>query len=253
MNIIKYAIVENEEFASLHLYKLIHTLHPEFELVFATDSVEETVKQLRLHPELDLIFMDIELDDGNCFEIFRQVDTEIPVIFTTAYDSYAIRAFKVNSIDYLLKPITEDDVEVAVNQFLKFPKRLSDVKELMRGLPSDHNRILISSGDAYSFVRLDEVAWIIAEDKCISLVLFDGKEVLTSMSSLADVSQYVDRGNFFQISRSIMASIDSISKVSKYFKGRLIVELKAGGTTRRETVSALRRNDFLNWMGHTGT
>lgn len=114
---LRYAIIENEELARRNLQAQIEQARPGAQMLFYCETIEESIAAIREHPEVSLIFMDIELDDGNCFEIFRRVEVKAPVVFTTAYDEYAIKAFKVNSIDYLLKPIEQADVETAIAKF----------------------------------------------------------------------------------------------------------------------------------------
>lgn len=200
--------------------------------------------------------MDVELDDGNCFKIFNHTEIKIPIIFTTAYDEYAIQAFRVNSIDYLLKPVSEDDVERAIRKFesmqmASVPSYREVGDELSRN--RQRRRILISDSDGYTFVATDDVAWFEAEDKYVSMVLRSGKRMLTDFASLADVMDVLDPDRFFQLSRSVVASIESIGKISKFLKGRLRVCIESGGVDRTETVSAARRPEFLDWLGHTGT
>ncbi len=113
----KYAIIENEVFARLNLQNIVETLRPGYQLVFTAETVADAIAGISSNSDLDLVFMDIELDDGNCFEIFDKIMVKTPVIFTTAYDDYAIKAFKVNSIDYLLKPVVEDDMKAAIEKF----------------------------------------------------------------------------------------------------------------------------------------
>lgn len=252
---IKYAIIENEEFARINLQNVISAMRPDYRCVFTAESVEECVDYFSRKPEVQLIFMDIELDDGDCFELFRNVKIEIPVIFTTAYDKYAVRAFKVNGIDYLLKPISEKDVSDAIDRFEKkagsFP--LPDAKPALEELSArrKRSRVLINSGDTYSFIHTDEVVCV-AEDKYVSIMLNNGKRKLTDFASLGEIMEVLDENVFFQISRSVVTSIDAIGRISKYFKGRLRVELTAGTETHTETVSAARRPEFLEWLGHTG-
>lgn len=250
----KYAIIENEEFARINLKEVIETVRPAYICAFTAETVEECVKYFASANDIRLIFMDIELDDGSCFEIFRRTDIKTPVIFTTAYDEYAIQAFKVNSIDYLLKPVSEEDVVRAIRKFESVqasavPEYRAVAAELNRA--RSRRRILISDADGYSFVSTDDIAWFEAEDKYVSIVLRSGKRMLTDFASLADVTEALDPDRFFHISRSVVASIESIGKISKFFKGRLRVNLVADGIERTETVSAARRPEFLGWLGHS--
>lgn len=251
----KYAIIENEEFARINLRNMVEAVRSDYICVFIAETVEECVEYFSSRPDVQLIFMDIELDDANCFELFRNVKIDIPVIFTTAYDEFAIKAFKVNSVDYLLKPISEKDVLSAIE---KFEKRISVKGQEQAGIVNEmarakiRSRILVSSGDSYSFIHTDDIAWIMAEDKYVSIVTIDGHIRLTDFGSLGELADVLDPFGFFQISRGVIASISSIVKISKFLKGRLKVELRAGGASRSEIVSAARRSEFLDWVGHTG-
>lgn len=250
----KYAIIENEEFARINLKEVIETVRPAYRCAFTAETVEECVKYFGSANDIQLMFMDIELDDGNCFEIFRRTEIKTPVIFTTAYDEYAIQAFKVNSVDYLLKPVSEEDVVRAIRKFesMQMPPA-SDYRAVAAEISRarSRRRILISNADSYSFISTDDIAWFEAEDKYVSIVLRSGKRMLTDFSSLTDVMEVLDPDRFFHISRSVVASIESIGKISKFFKGRLRVNLAAGATERTETVSAARRPEFLGWLGHS--
>ncbi|MDE5871638.1 MAG: LytTR family DNA-binding domain-containing protein [Muribaculaceae bacterium] len=254
----RYAVVENEEFARLSLCRMLEELRPEWELVLTAESVEETIEGLQSvqhYPEL--IFMDIELDDGSCFDIFNQIAITCPIIFTTAFENFALQAFDVNSVGYLLKPITYE----------KLTKMLVKIEGLRRSLAlsaetdtvidtpapviATHGRILISHRDSYSFISSDEVAFFTAEDKCVSVTLKDGTTYLTDFGTLSDCMNVLDRNMFFHLSRNTVVNIDCISKVSKFFKGRLNVEIRVGADTQTVTVSAARKVEFLNWLGHS--
>ena len=256
----KYAIIENEEYARLNLQHSIEQLRPEYECAFTAESVSESIRKIQSESGLQLIFMDIELDDGNCFEIFKQVDIGIPIIFTTAYDEFAIRAFKENSIDYLLKPISEEDIEFALKKFERFIEKMEEGRSPIAPSYSElvpvmskrnHDRVLISTGSGYSFVNISDIAWAEAGDKYITLILKDGSERVTDFKSLGEVLEVFPKESFYQISRSVVASIGSISGVNKYFKGRLRINLTAGKNTRTETLTAQRRDEFLNWFGYS--
>jgi DNA-binding LytR/AlgR family response regulator len=250
----KYLIIENEAFALENLKKIVARLRPDWHLQFTAESVEETVDYLISKPDVDLLFMDIELVDGNCFEIFKRVKIETPVIFTTAYDDFAIQAFKVNSIDYLLKPITEDAVSEALEKFERLqvkPAETPDYSQLLQQLmqPASRQRILISSGDNYGYVMIDDVAFFLSEDKYVFVYLRSGVRRMTDFHNLGEVEGIVDTKRFFQVSRNIIASIGSIDKVSKYFNGRLKVIVKAGNEGQEAMVSAARRQAFIDWLG----
>jgi two-component system, LytTR family, response regulator LytT len=246
----KYAIIENEQYALENLQHIVSTLRPDYEMVFSAESIEDSVMFFRGNQDVALIFMDIELVDGDCFEIFRQVDIQIPVIFTTAYNEYAIQAFKVNSVDYLLKPVTEDDVN---NALLKFEKtRTASDYTMLTNTMTAHSmrkRILTSAGDSYSYIEIDDIAFFISEDKYVFAYLKSGKRCITEFPSLGDLVHDLDPDSFFQLSRGIVAGIGSIHAVKKYFNGRLKVVVKAGKEEQTAMVSAARRKQFLVWLG----
>lgn len=248
-----YVIIENEEFARRNLRNIVEKVRQDAVCVFMAESVAEAVSYFGKEPSVDLVFMDIELDDGNCFEIFRQCELKCPVIFTTAYDEYAIRAFKVNSIDYLLKPFGDEDVRKSIEKYERLTGPHHDYSTLDHEIKrSKASRILIGTGNTYTHVRIEDIAWVEASEKYISLMLEGGRSVLTDFASLGDVLEVLPTEDFYQISRSLIAYVGAIGKVSKYFKGRLMVHLKSGDEERGEVVSAARREAFLNWLGHSG-
>ncbi|MBD5329343.1 MAG: response regulator transcription factor [Bacteroides sp.] len=249
----KYAIIENEKFARINLQNAIFKLRPDYECVFTAETIEDCIDYFSGRPDLQLIFMDIELDDGNCFEIFRSVEIDTPIIFTTAYDEYAIRAFKVNSVDYLLKPLQDSDLERALKKFESHSQGAAPIKAAKseKEAPKLRTRLLVSNGQNYTFVQDEEIAWFEAEDRYVYIICKNGKSLISDFSSIGEIAAVLDPNRFFQISRSILASIDAIKNVSKYFKGRLNVTLEASEHSKTEVISAARRDTFLEWLGHT--
>lgn len=249
----KYAIIENEKFARINLQNAVSKLRSDYECVFTAETIEDCIEYFGGKPDIQLIFMDIELDDGNCFEIFRNVDIDIPIIFTTAYDEYAIRAFKVNSVDYLLKPLQDDDLERALQ---KFESHVGSNPKIAINNPGNthpktRTRLLVSSGQNYTFVQDEDIAWLEAEERYVYIICKNGKSLLSDFSSIGEVAAVLNPNKFFQITRSVLASIDAIKNISKYFKGRLNVTLEVPGRSKDEVISAARRDAFLEWLGHT--
>lgn len=246
----RIAIIEDEQFARQQLEDIIRKLRPEWQVAFRAESIEECVDYFAAAPEIDLIFMDTELVDGNCFEIFRQVDIATPVIFTTAYDEYAIQAFSTNSVHYLLKPITEGDVEKAIAKFESASKPAvpAEYHRLDESLNRRRSRIMTYSGDNYIPVDIDSISFFLSEDKYVYAYLKDGHRRLTEFLNLNDTMDALDRNRFFQISRNIITSIDAVKQVSKYFKGRLKVVVAAGEQQQEIIVSAARRQQTLDWL-----
>lgn len=249
-----YIVIENESIARDRLVRVIESLRPDMNLIAVCGSIRESVKLLNGNSHVDLIFMDIELADGNCFEIFDEVKVTVPIIFTTAYNDFALRAFEVYSLDYLLKPISEMDMKRALDKFDRIEKKeeknWNQVTKLIENdMKSRRQRILAVSGDTFSYINLSDVAMFEVEDGYIFAVLHDGHKRMPNFTSLPEVMERVDGSNFFQVSRSRVINIECIVKVSKYFRGRLLVKFKIGDKIEEETVSALRRQEFLNWLG----
>lgn len=254
----KYAIIENEKYLSDNLRMVISSMFRNYECEFTAECVDDSICFFSQQNDVDLIFMDIELDDGSCFEIFNEVEIDIPVIFITSYSEYAIEAFKVNSVDYLLKPIDENDLRRAIEKFEKRNRNERKASETYRRLGSERDfptqppckRILVSHSDNYSYIFVSDIAWLEAEGRYVSIITNSGQNLLTDIKSLGDVAMVLNQDDFFQISRGVVASIGSIKRVSKYFKGRLKVELQAGEKKSFQIVSAARREPFLNWLGY---
>lgn len=246
----KYAIFEDEQFASERLQLIIERLHPDYQLVYKATTVAEAIDFFRSNTDFNLVFMDIELADGNCFEIFDEVNVKIPIIFTTAYDEFAIKAFKVNSIDYLLKPIAENDLSLALTKFERLQSQKLPVPDYsVINSKSSTTRILTISGDNFLYAELHEIAFFVSEDNYVFAFLTSGKRRLTNFSNLQDLIGILPLTDFFQLSRNIVASIGSIQRVSKFFRGRLMVKLKAGDEEKECIVSSVRRDSFLTWLG----
>ena len=176
---VKYLLVEDERFAYEELKRMMQRLRPSWQLAGWAESVEQAVLLLR-QGSLDLMIVDIRLSDGLSFEIFEQCPVDLPVIFTTAYDEYAIKAFKVNSIDYLLKPIEESDLEAALCKFERNSALRSaapEYRQLELGYlaANKKNRFLVQVGDTFRYVETPDVAFFYSEDKLTYLHLFSGK------------------------------------------------------------------------------
>lgn len=251
----RYAIIENEYFALENLRGLMGRCAPESELVFSAESVRESVAYFMTDPEVDLVFMDIELVDGNCFEILEQTELRIPVIFTTAYDHYALEAFRLDTVDYILKPVSEDKLRRAVDRYsrrqIRVPDRgmASQLKDMVVKPVSWPLRVLVADGDGYSFVDMNDVSYFYAEDKYVFLVDSEGREHLTMYTSLVKVEEDMDPASFFRVSRKVVAGIRGVGRVSRYIGGRLKIELRAGKSRQQEIVSPSRRIAFLQWLG----
>lgn len=250
-----YIIVEDEYYARENLKRTIAALRPEWQLVFTSESVGDTKQFLESGQRCDLAFMDIELVDGNCFDTLSDIDFDIPVIFTTAYDKYAIKAFKVCSVDYLLKPVSESSAAEAIEKFERYfahPVK-PDYAELLSAINrlsgrGGRKRLLISRGNEYKFIETADIAYFFSEEKCVFAIDKNGRSHITEYSNLNNLENDVSRKDFFRCSRNTIVALAYITHIRKWFNGRLKVSVKNGDEQLSVTVSAARRDDFLKWL-----
>ncbi len=245
----KYLIVEDERFASDELNRMMTKLRPGYLLEKQTKTVIDTIRFLK-ESAVDLILMDIRLADGNCFEIFNHVDITTPVIFTTAYDEHAIKAFKLNSIDYLLKPFDENELEKALDKFEhifhnnSFKSSPKDFEQIM---PSKtKNRFLISKGENYHYIETKDVAHFYSEEGVVFLHTFNDRRYIINYT-LEELDRQLDRRLFFRVSRNCIGNVKAIENVGKYFNSRLKLSF-VPECPHDVLVSRVRVPDFLKWM-----
>lgn len=251
MNII---IIEDEKPAARLLLRKVEKMG--IKVVTLLHSVEESVQwfQNNVHP--DLIFLDIQLSDGLSFEIFESIDIKSAVIFTTAYDEYALRAFKLNSIDYLLKPIDEEDLEAAVNKFKDrnsiTPNLSLDFEMIKRMLvnPIDRTfkkRFTIKIGQQLKMISIEEVECFYSENKGTYLHTFDNRNYLLD-TTLEQLETELDPNDFFRVSRKFIIPMKGIKEIQVYSNSRLKVLLSTYNEDE-VIVSREKVTDFKNWLG----
>ncbi len=243
-------IIEDEKIAADYLEKCILEFSPDLKVVKKLDSVESSVKWLS-NNTADLLFVDIHLADDISFSIFEQLEIQTPVIFTTAYDQYAIKAFKLNSIDYLLKPIDKSELFNALNKFKQLRNSPPfDIKLLLEQFNGQknvfQNRFLVTSGQKLKSVNIDQIAYFFSEQKLTFLVAKGGKHYILD-NSLDKLETLLDPDNFFRINRQFIISFTSIKNMLNYSKSRVKVELEPA--IEKETiVSVERSSDFRLWL-----
>ena len=252
----KILIVEDEELAVKKLQKTLAAIDSDSTVVGITDSIKSSVEWLKQNPAPDLILMDIELADGQSFAIFNLTEVKSPVIFTTSYDEYALKAFKVNSIDYLLKPVQKEDLEDALKKFhaLKSQHTMgfnmdSLVKELQQKLqPREYRkRFLVKNGQKLLSVEIKDIAYFYSEGRLNFFKTNDNKKFIIDYT-MDDLEELLDPEEYFRISRSFFVSIASIDKIDDYFGNRLILNLKPA-VDKEALVSREKVADFKKWMG----
>lgn len=240
-------IIEDERPAQQLLIRLLGKYYPDFTIVSILDSITSAVEWLRSN-SADLIFMDVELSDGTCFEIFRHIDIKAPVIITTAYEQYALEAFKTKCIDYMLKPIEDLAFKESVERCLQFCAASSSSKkeESTSSSKAYRQRYTIKVGSRIVVVDTSSIAYFFSEDKSTYIITDDDKQYLYDQS-LDSLKDELDPEVFYKLSRGCIASLGSISNISKYFNSRLKVTLKPGKNLQ-VLVSRDRVQGFLEWL-----
>lgn len=247
----KYLIIEDEPLAYEELKRLVAQLRPDYQLAGWANSVQTAAELLRLG-SYDLLFMDIRLSDGLSFDILHIVPTRIPVIFATAYDEYALQAFKANSVDYLLKPVDEDELLQAIEKFEANHQAKSQEEAILRAEVEyqQHcrkSRFLVSVGDEYRYVAVEDVRCFMAEEKYTYLYARGGKQYIVP-HTLDSIEKMLNQKDFCRISRNCIAHISSIARCSRYFGGRLSVRLSAECPQEPIIVSRSRVGQVLTWL-----
>jgi DNA-binding LytR/AlgR family response regulator len=249
----KVLIIEDELPAARRIEQLIRQQRSQVEVLAVIDSITEAVKWFAQNPAPELILMDIHLADGLSFDIFQSIQIQSMVIFTTAYDQYAIRAFKVNSIDYLLKPIDALELKSALDKYDQMRGQTSsfDYSMLNGMLDSLKNRnyrerFLVKFGNAFTYIQAQEMRFCYAEDSLVFTRLADGKKYSLD-HTLEQLEQLLNPIHFFRINRKILLHIEAVDKIHPYFNNRLKLELQPSPGFEI-VVSRERVQDFKNWI-----
>ena len=228
----KIAIIEDEFYTSKDLESCIKELRPTFEVVKILPSVKEALHYFKSKPQIDLIFSDIQLQDGLSFEIFQKVELTVPVIFCTAFDAYAIDAFKANAIDYLLKPISNITVRLAIEKYERLVKPSIQVNESIRNLlasmeqskpDSASHSLLVHYKDKIIPLRLEEVALFYIQNENYRLLNFDGSKY--SINENLEEIEKICGPNFFRINRQFLVNRKAVSELVQHFSRKYIARL----------------------------
>lgn len=248
------AIIEDEAPALSRIKKLIAEVATDANIVFTADSIESAVRSFNTHSTIDLALFDIELADGQSFEVFKQVNVKCPIIFTTAYDEFALKAFKLNSIDYLLKPIEKTELAAAINKFKTMHKHQPDYAAQLQSLMASFkpqlstykSRFLIKTGTKLLSISVDDIAYFHAADKVVYVCTFAEQKYIID-HSLDELIQILNPVNFFQINRQFIANIKSIKSVHTYFNSKLKVDLTPS-LSEEVLISREKAGEFKNWL-----
>lgn len=248
----KAVIVEDEIMAAQNLQRLVQQIDSDIEIVTILKSVEESIEWFSSQAVPDMVFMDIHLSDGSSFAIFDKVNINCPIIFTTAYDQYALNAFKVNGIDYLLKPVDRDELERAIAKCKSFSAKTIDnnvVEKLLSAIKNKNgeykSRLLIPYKDKFLSLDVGDIAFIYSENKMSKIVSMKGQEYKMS-HSLEEMSNQLDPALFFRANRQFIVCRKSIKDIYTWFDSKLSITLSIE-TPEKIIISRARVQDFKDW------
>lgn len=254
----KVVIIEDEELAAKRLMRMINEYDSSIDIVAMLESVEDSIEWFNENDEPDLIFLDIHLEDGLSFSIFDKVRISAPIIFTTAFDEYAIKAFKLKSIDYLLKPITKDELVAAIAKYKELfnsksiPDANVDISSLIKMLtkkePAYKSRFAVTLGTKIKSIDTSEVAYFFSEEG-ITFMVTESKSSYTIDQSLDQLCEELDPKSFFRVNRQFLVSLKSIQNVHIFPKSRLKLELMPA-TNKEVYVSIDKVTKFKSWLGN---
>jgi two-component system, LytTR family, response regulator LytT len=251
----KVVIIEDEAFAALRLKKMIKDFNPDIQILAELESVAESVKWFKSNPEPDLIFLDIHLEDDLSFAIFDQVNISSAVIFTTAFDEYAIKAFKLKSIDYLLKPIVHEELTAALKKYEQFSglhRNSVDLQTLYNLISSSdkkyRERFSISVGTKIKMVEVTDIAYCFVLDKGVYLRTRQGHTFNIDFT-LDKLEEMLNPATFFRINRKYLINISSIANMVTWSRSRVKLELNPKADEEFDTVVSVDRSTaFKNWL-----
>lgn len=248
---VKSVVIEDEKPAARRLQRMLEKL--DVQVLITLHTVEEAINWFSSNPVPDIIFLDIQLSDGLSFGIFEAVDITSPIIFTTAYDEYALKAFKLNSVDYLLKPIDDEELEAAVTKFRNrrsFEKDLPDLHLLksLLNLPNEYRkRFTIPVGQHLKIINVEDICCFYSENKGTYLYTCEGRNYLLD-GSLDKLEPELDPTLFFRVNRKYIIQLKCISDIVTYSNQRLEVKLESF-QGEQIIVSRERVKDFKEWLG----
>ena len=254
----KVLIVEDEPLGVERLSNHLRAIDPAIEMVGSTGSIKASVQWLQTHEHPDIILMDIELSDGQSFDIFNQVDVKSTVIFTTSYDEYALQAFKVNSIDYLLKPIKKEDLRISLDKYNQFKDKFSvspslNMASLIQELKIQSHkspwrtRFLVKKGQRLVSVETKDIAYFFTDGRLCYFKTHQNAKYIVDYT-MDELEAALDSQQFFRANRGFVISIGSVAQIHTYFNGKLKIEL-IPDPEREVLISRDKAQEFKEWMG----
>lgn len=254
-------IIEDEPLGLNRLIKLLEEVDPKLQVIGHAETVKSAVWWLQNNAQPELIFMDIELADGQCFDIFKQVKIQAPVIFTTSYDEYALHAFKVNSLDYLLKPVRKEDLIRSLEKYahlqshfgqqtlsVQLESLMADLQQRGRQPAPYRNRFLVKQGQRLLSIETQDIAWFTADGKIVLLMTWNGQRYLVDYT-LDQLEKLLDPHLYYRANRSFIVHIKSISTIHPYFNGKLKLSIQPVPEEAEVVVSKEKSSHFKSWLG----
>jgi DNA-binding LytR/AlgR family response regulator len=251
----KIVLIEDEFPALERLEKLVRKVAPDLRIEACLQSVEESLRWFGSHAAPDLVLSDIQLSDGLSFEIFEQLSASVPIIFITSYDEYALKAFKLNSIDYLLKPLKTDELQTAIEKFkgmqpASMPDYVKRLQTAIAQLQSPHtpykSRLLVKQGEQLLPISQAEIAYFFTANEMTCLIRNDGKQFVIDYT-LEEMEKQLPPQRFFRLNRQFLASASCISQIYPFFNGRLKLELRPA-SAQEVFVSREKASAFKDWL-----
>lgn len=254
----KVAIIEDEALAARYLIKMLEEADETIEIVMVLDSMEAAIAYFNTSPGIDLIFMDIELGDGQSFDIYEKVETDVPVIFVTAYREHTLRAFKLNSVDYLLKPVDKQELQASLEKYRKLhmpavkTTSAASVIDILKKIQAKHasnyrKRYLAKSGTRLISVDINDIAYFYIKDRMQFIKTKADKDYIIDWR-MDEIEPEVDPEQFFRVNRQFILGYDTIKKIHTWFNGKLKVEV-APAAHEEIVIGRLRAGEFRKWLG----
>lgn len=248
MNVV---IIEDEQLAGQKLSRVLKEIVPNIEILDIIPSVEKAVNFFNLHNDIELIFMDIQLEDGTCFEILEKIKVDFPIIFTTAFDEYTLKAFKQNSVDYLLKPIKKDDLKKAVDKYRKIHQKinLSTLQKILSNLKINEykQRFLIKIGENYKSIKTSSINCFYIKESFAFASTKKGRNYGIDYS-LDKIEELINPQDYFRINRNFIVQFDAIKNIIAYSSNRLKIKIENFEENDDIIVSRERVKSFKKWI-----
>ncbi len=247
-------IIEDEIVATKYLSKILNKMDQEVEVVKTLDSVKSSIKYLKKYKGFELIFADVQLGDGICFEIFKEVAISVPVVFTTAYDEYAIKAFKLNSIDYILKPLKQEDIEFAIEKYkqgkMNSQSALDQITSLIKVPESKPlrciNTLLIQSRSGLVPVKVNKFSFFYLESNIVRGVTASNKSYVID-KTISELEEGLSPELFYRANRQLLVHHDAVDRVYHYYHGKLRISVEPNFDDTI-IISKAKSKDFKNWL-----